>query len=57
MTVVELIQALVPYGDEAEVRVAVVVRGQTLYYGSFDVQSDQAHGVDVVVHLDNEREK
>ena len=57
MTVVELIQALVPYGDEAEVRVAVVVRGQTLYYGPFDVQSDQAHGVDVVVHLDTEGEQ
>jgi len=56
MTVVELIQALVPYGDEAEVRVAVVLRGQTIYYGPFDVQSDQAHGVDVVVHLEKEHQ-
>jgi hypothetical protein len=54
MTVVELIQALVPYGDEAEVRVAVVVRGQTLYYGPFELQSDQAQGVDIVVHLNQE---
>jgi hypothetical protein len=54
MTVVELIQALIPYGDDTQIRVAVVVRGQTLYYGQFAVQSDQGHGVDFVVQLGHE---
>jgi hypothetical protein len=50
ITVVELIEALIPYGDEAHIRVAVTVRDQTLHYERFDVRPDGDGGVAFVAH-------
>jgi hypothetical protein len=54
MTVVELIQALVPFGDYANVRVTVIVDGQRLHYPHFIVKSDGIVGVEFVVQTGHE---
>jgi hypothetical protein len=54
MTVVDLIQALVPFGDYANVRVTIIVDGQRLHYPQFIVKSDGVVGVEFVVQTGQE---
>ena len=54
MTVVDLIQALVPFGDYAEIRCVVTVDGRRVPYRTFVVRSDGGIGVELVIDASND---
>jgi hypothetical protein len=53
MTVIELIEALIPYGDDAQVFLTVSIQGRELRYEQFAMRS-HALGVECVANIGEE---
>ena len=54
MTVAELREALVPYGDHAEIRMTVIVDGREMQHKNFTLRSYGIGDVDFVIHMGND---